>query len=187
MNIVTQTSSARRSFGLCVCLLVAVGGLSLQGLAQSAEGQILCQITRNGTQARGTVILQQDGHEVARGPCNSALTAAPGRYRAVVRLDGNLDHPKKTLNIEIKAGRRIPIEVDFPSGTLLVRVVSKGGTGPAIIAVHQGKERIGTLSNGVEAQLSEGKYEVVVEQSGRTKSQPVDLRAGQKRMIRVEI
>ena len=102
-------------------------------------------------------------------------------------MDGNLDNPQKALNVEIKAGRRVPIEVDFPSGSLLVRVVTKGGTGPALIAVHRGGERIGTLSNGVEAQLSEGKYEIVVEQSGRRKSQPVDLRAGQNRMIRVDI
>jgi hypothetical protein len=187
VKIVAQTSSARGSLGLCACLIVVLCGLSLEGLAQDSSGQILCQITRNGAVARGTVILQRDGREVAHGPCNSALTAAPGRYRAVVRLYGNLDNPQKALNVEIKAGRRVPIEVDFPSGSLLVRVVTKGGTGPALIAVHRGGERIGTLSNGVEAQLSEGKYEIVVEQSERKKSQPVDLRAGQNRMIRVEI
>lgn len=187
MNIVTQTTKLPNRLGLLLCLFVTMNSFCPTVLAESGDGQILCQVTRNGAKARGTVVLQQNSHDIAHGACSATLTAPAGRYRAVVRLEGNLDHPHKTLSVQIEAGRRLPIEVDFRTGALLVRVVPRGATGPAVIAVYRGKERIGTLSNGVEAQLSEGEYQLVVEQAGQKKTQTVDLRAGQKRMIRVEI
>ena len=131
-------------------------------------------------------MIQQNGKEVAHGSCGTSLRARPGRYRAIVRLDGPIDQPLKTVAVSVRANRVAPVEVDFRTGTLEVRILAKGRSGTGMVTVKQGRKRIGTLGAGVAADLSEGKYEVVVTYEGQTRTFPIELRAGQRRLVRAQ-
>jgi hypothetical protein len=103
-----------------------------------------------------------------------------------VRLDGTLDNPSKSVDVEVAPGKTAPVTVDFQTGVLEVRIEAKGQRGTGIVTVNRKGERIGTLGSGVGARLSAGSYEVVVRLGGQEQRYSVDLRAGQRRLVRAQ-
>ena len=81
-------------------------------------------------------------------------------------------------------------EPSFPSrlatGVLEVRIEAKGQSGTGIVTVNRGAKRIGTVGSGVGARLSAGSYEVVVRLGGQERRYSVDLRPGQRRVVRAQ-
>ena len=103
-----------------------------------------------------------------------------------MRLDGTLDNPSKSVDVTVNADKTSPVSVDFQTGVLEVRIETKGQRGTGIVTVNRGSKRIGTLGSGVAAHLSVGRYEVVVRLGGEERRYAVDLRAGQRRLVRAQ-
>jgi hypothetical protein len=101
-------------------------------------------------------------------------------------LDGTLDNPAKSLSVEVSAAKATPVSVDFQTGVLEVRIETKGQRGTGMVTVNRGSTRIGTLGSGVAAHLSAGTYEVVVRLGGEERRYSVDLRPGQRRLVRAQ-
>lgn len=143
-------------------------------------------VTENGAPARGTVVVEQSGQEVGGGSCGAAISVPAGKCKVTVRLDGALDNPSKSIEVQAKAGKTSPVSVDFQTGVLEVRIEAKGPRGTGIVIVNRGSRRIGTLGSGVAARLSTGKYQVVVRLGGEERRYDVDLHAGQRRLLRAQ-
>jgi hypothetical protein len=103
-----------------------------------------------------------------------------------VRLDGALDNPAERVSVKVDAGKASPVAIDFQTGMLEVRIETKGKRGTGIVTVSRGSKRIGTLGSGVAARLSTGTYEVVVRLGGEERRYSVDLRPGQRRLVRAQ-
>ncbi|MGB5284602.1 MAG: hypothetical protein WBN29_08815 [Polyangiales bacterium] len=189
MRILIQTGGAqsRRSLGASMLpLLLAATLLFAAEAAKAQSGAILCSVTENAAPARGTASVEGGGKEIAAGSCGAALPVPAGKYKVTVRLDGTLDNPSKVVDVEVSGGKTAPVSVDFKTGALEVRLENKGQSGTGIVAVNRGSERIGTLGSGVAARLSAGKYEIVVRLGGQERRYEVDLRPGQRRLVRAQ-
>lgn len=189
MRILIQTGSPPSwgSSGAWVpSLVVAIAVFSGPGAAEAQTGQIRCSVTENGAPARGTVAVEQSGRKVGSGSCGAVLSVPAGNCKVTVWLDGALDNPSKAVNVQVVAGKAAPVAVDFQTGVLEVRVETKGKRGTAMITVNRGSKRIGTLGSGVAARLSTGSYEVVVRLGGQEQRYTVDLRPGQRRLVRAQ-
>jgi hypothetical protein len=101
-------------------------------------------------------------------------------------LDGALDNPSKSIDVEVKSGKTTPIAVDFQTGVIEVRIETKGQRGIAMVTVSRGSKRVGTLGSGVAARLSAGSYEIAVRLGGEERRYSVDLQPGQHRVIRAQ-
>ena len=167
-------------------LVVAVVWLGGVGMAEAQTGQIRCSVTENGSPARGTIVVEHNGREVGGGSCGAALSVPVGKCKATVRLDGTLDNPSKAVSVEVRAAKTTPVSVDFQTGVLEVRIETKGQRGTGIVTVNRGSKRIGTLGSGVAGRLSAGTYEVVVRLGGEERRYTVDLRPGQRRLVRAQ-
>jgi hypothetical protein len=166
--------------------MAALALFSGPATAQAQSAEIRCNVTENGAPARGSLVAEQSGKRVGSGSCTTPLTVPPGKYRVTVNLDGALDHPSRTVEVEASAGKTVPVAVDFQTGVLEVRIETKGQRGTGLVTVNRGSKRVGTLGSGVAARLSVGSYEVVVKLDGREQRYPVDLRPGQRRTIRAQ-
>ncbi|MBW2211075.1 MAG: hypothetical protein JRG67_08500 [Deltaproteobacteria bacterium] len=185
--IQTGTTSRRGSLGAWAPpLVVATALFCAAGTAQAQTGQIRCSVTENGSPARGTIVVEQNGKEVGGGSCGAALSVPVGKCKVTVRLDGTLDNPSKSVNVEVTAKKATPVSVDFQTGVLEVRIETKGQRGTGIVTVNRGSTRIGTLGSGVAARLSAGSYEVVVRLGGEERRYSVELRPGQRRLVRAQ-
>jgi hypothetical protein len=154
------------------------------GNVGAQTGQIRCAVTENGGPARGTVVIERDGRQAAAGSCGGTLSVPPGKYEVTVRVDGVLDNPAKTVRVEAKAGKTVPVTVDFQTGVVEVRIETQEQRGTGIVTVNQLGKRIGTLSLGVGTHLSVGSYEIVVRLDDQERRYSVDLKAGQRRLVR---
>ena len=168
------------SISLALTLFFWAGSVGAQ------SGEIVCSVTENGALARGTASVGRNGKEVGAGACGVALSVPAGKYKVTLRLDGTLDNPSKTVEVEVSPGKRVPVAADFKTGVLEVRIDSKGQRGPGIVMINRGSQRIGTLGSGVGARLSAGQYEVIVRLGGEERRYPVDLRPGQRRLVRAQ-
>lgn len=189
MRILIQTGRRRGygSLGVSVpALVVTVGLFCGVGSAEAQSGQIRCSVTANGSPARGTIVVEQNGREVGGGSCSATLSVPVGTCKVTVRLDGTLDNPSKSVNVTVGAEKISPVSIDFQTGVLEVRIESKGQRGTGIVTVNRGSKRIGTLGSGVAARLSAGSYEVVVRLGGEERRYSVDLRPGQRRLVRAQ-
>lgn len=189
MRILIQTGSvaSRRPFRVSApCLVLAAALLGGAPDAQAQAGEIVCSLTENGAPARGSASVEQNGKAVASGSCGAALPVPAGKYKVTVRLDGALDNPSESVGVSVSAGKTTPVSVDFKTGVLEVRIESKGQGGTGIVTVNRGSARIGTLGSGVAARLSAGSYEVVVRLGGQERRYAVDLRPGQRRLVRAQ-
>lgn len=154
--------------------------------AHAQTGEVRCSVTTNGAPASGTIAIERGGREEAGGSCGTVISVPAGKWSATIRLDGTLDNPSKQVDITVVAGKATPVRVDFKTGVLEVRIDAKGGSGTGMVTVNRGSTRIGTLGAGVAAQLSAGTYEVVVRYGGKERRYPVELRPGQRRLLRAE-
>ena len=169
--------------------MAIVLGMGLSGasnIAVAQEGQIQCAATENGTPSNGTVAVEQGGRTVASGSCRRPLSVPVGKSKVTVRLDGALDNPARTVEVEVTAGQTMQVTVDFKTAVLEVRIEAKSQQGTGLVAVEKDGKRIGTLGSGVAARLSAGAYEVVVRLGGKEQRYPVDLRPGQRRVVRAQ-
>lgn len=153
-------------------------------LAQS--GEIRCSVTENGAPARGTLVAEQGGKQVAAGSCANPLKVPAGKCKVTVRLDGTLDNPSKAVDVEVRPGATAPVTVDFKTGVLEVRIENKGQAGTGLVTVNRDSKRVGTLGSGVAAHLSAGSYEVVIRLGGKEQRYIVELRPGQRRLVRAQ-
>ncbi|MFZ1864483.1 MAG: hypothetical protein WAU39_09700 [Polyangiales bacterium] len=154
------------------------------GEASAQAGQIRCGVTENGNPARGTIVVEQNGREAAADSCSGTLSVPPGRYQVTVRVDGVLDNPAKTVRVEVKEGKTVPVTVDFRTGVIEVRIETHEQRGTGIVTVNQLGKRIGTLGLGVGTHLSAGRYEIIVRLGHDERRYAVDLKAGQRRLVR---
>ena len=166
--------------------VVALSLLSSAGPASAQTAAIRCSVTENGAPGHGTVAVEQDGREVVAGSCDGKLTVPPGKSKVIVRLDGALDNPSKTLRVDLAAAKTTPITVNFETGVLEVRIEAKTQRGTGLVTVNRSGKRIGTLGSGVAARLSAGNYEVLVRMGGEEKMYTVDLKPGQRRLVRAQ-
>ncbi len=190
MRIFIQTADETKRRPPCEALSAATLAFVLLGDVGSAgaqTGQIRCVVTENGSPAVGTVVLEQEGREVAGGSCSGTLAVPSGEYRATVRVDGVLDNPAKSVRVRVEDGQTAPLSVDFETGVVEVRIQNQGKAGTAIVSVSQLGKRIGTLGIGVATHLSTGRYEVVVRLDGKERRYSLDLKPGQRRLIRAEL
>jgi len=167
--------------------VIALASLWVANSASAQTSQIRCSVTENGSPASGTFVVEQNGREVAAGSCSGTHSVPAGKYQVTVRVDGVLDNPAKTQRIEVPAGKTVPVTVDFKTGVLEVRIESQEQRGTAIVTVNQLGKRIGTLVSGVGTHLSAGRYEVVVRLGGKERRYSVDLKPGQRRLVRAEL
>ena len=189
MRILIQTGNRLGAGFLGASALPLVATVTLfcgAGSAQAQSGQIACSITENGSPARGTIVVEQNGREVGAGSCAGALSVPLGKCKVTVRLDGTLDNPSKSVSVTVAAGKTSPVSVDFKTGMLEVRIEAKGQRGTGMVTVNRASKRIGTLGSGVAARLSAGTYEVVVRLGGEERRYSVDLRPGQRRLVRAQ-
>lgn len=189
MRIFTQTAGHRHVAVTASVLgpMIAATALSWAPMSADAQtGQISCSVTTNGTPASGTIVVERDGREVAGGSCRAAISVPAGKWRATVRLDGTLDNPSKQVDVIVTTGKATPVRVDFQTGVLEVQIEARGGSGTGMVTVNRGSKRIGTLGAGVAARLSAGNYEVVVRYGGKERRYTVDLRPGQRRLVRAQ-
>jgi hypothetical protein len=114
------------------------------------------------------------------------LTVPAGLCKVTIRLDKALDSPAKSVKVNVAAGKTEQVSVDFETAILEVRIETKGASGTALVAVEKGGKRIGTLGSGVPAKLSAGTYHVIVRWGGQEKRYEVDLRPGQRRLVRAQ-
>jgi hypothetical protein len=154
--------------------------------AEAQAGQVRCAITENGAPARGSIVVEQDGRRIGSASCGAPVSVPAGRATAIVRLEGALDNPSQSKEVEVVSGKTASVAVDFKTGALEVRIEAKGGRGTGIVTVNRGSKRIGTLGSGVAARLSAGTYEVNVRLGGQERRYSVDLRAGQHRLVRAQ-
>jgi len=154
--------------------------------AAAQTGEIRCSVTTNGAPASGTIVVERDGRDAAGGSCGTTISVPAGKWTATVRLDGALDNPSKKVEVTVTTGKATPVRVDFQTGVLEVRIEAKGASGTGMVTVNRGSKRIGTLGAGVAAQLSAGIYEVVVRYGGQERRYTVDLRPGQRRLVRAQ-
>jgi hypothetical protein len=173
----------------CLLALALLGwALAHEGdaAADASGGQIRCTVTENGNPASGTVEIEKDGLRVASGSCGRSHAVPAGPCKVTVRLDGALDNPAKTVTVRAEADKTVPVTVDFATAVLEVRIDAKGGRGTGLVAVEKAGRRIGTIGSGVPARLSVGAYEVVVRLGGNEKRYAVELKPGQRRLVRAE-
>jgi hypothetical protein len=154
--------------------------------AHAQDGQIQCSVTENGNPSRGTVAVEQGGSKVASGACGRALSVPPGKCRVTVILDGALDAPARTVEVQVEPGKTAPVSVDFETAMLEVQVRTRGQRGTSLVAVERNGRRIGTIGVEVPAKVSAGKYVVVVRLGGQEQRHEVDLRPGQRRLVRAQ-
>jgi len=176
----------RSSGALRSLLLLAIAGLGWSGVAEAQAAEIRCAVTENGAPARGTVLIQQAGREVGGGSCGPLVSVPAGKCKVTVWLDGTLDNPSKSVEIDAKAGAVRPVSIDFQTGVLEVRIETEGQRGTGMVTVVRGSRRIGTLGSGVAARLSAGRYEIIVRLGGEERRYDVDLRPGQRRLVRAQ-
>jgi len=169
---------------MAIALGACLGGAS--GSAAAQEGQIQCAVTENGTPSNGTAAVEQSGRKVASGSCRRPLAVPAGKSKVTIRLDGALDNPARTVEVEVVAGKATPVTVDFQTAVLEVRIEAKGQQGTGLVAVEKDGKRLGTLGSGVAARLSAGAYVVIVRLGGKEQRHPVDLRPGQRRVVRAQ-
>lgn len=169
-----------------MAIVVGVGLAGTSGVAMAQEGQIQCTVTENGAPSNGTVAVEQNGKQVASGSCKRALSVPPGKSQVTLRLDGALDNPAKTIEVLVTPGKTTRATADFKTAVLEVRIDSKDQRGTGLVAVEKDGKRIGTLGSGVAAKLSAGAYEVVVRLGGAEQRHAVDLRPGQRRVVRAQ-
>ena len=189
MRIPTQTggpvgAAAAWTVGSALVSLSLLASLPSEASAQS--GEIACVVTENGAPARGSIVVEKDGKKVASGSCRRALAVPAGTYRVTVHLDGALDNPTQSRNTSVTAGKVSTEAFDFETGTLEVRIEAKGQPGTGIVAVEKDGRRIGTLGSGVAARLSAGAYRVVIRLGGEEQRHDIELRPGQRRVIRAQ-
>lgn len=175
----------RASMWTATWALLACTAGAAQASAQT--GQVRCTVTENGAPAQGTIEITRDEVEGAAGPCGKTFTLKPGKWKTTVRLDGVLDNPSAQRDIVVVVGKTVPVVADFETGVLEVRVEAKNEPGTGVLTVYRGSKRVGTLGAGVPARISAGKYEIVVRYGGKERRYRVDLRAGQRRLIRAEL
>lgn len=189
MRILRQTGEGAgvgRSSAAAIAIAVGLGFSSAPGVASAQEGQIRCSVTENGSPSNGTVAVEQNGRTVASGSCKRALSVPATKSRVTLRLEGVIDNPAKTIEVEVAAGKVTPVAADFKTAVLEVRIEAKGQRGTGLVSVERKGKRIGTLGSGVAARLSAGSYEVVVRLGGVEQRHPVDLRPGQHRVVRAQ-
>jgi hypothetical protein len=167
-------------------MLLVFGLLWAPGRADADDGEILCTVTENGSPARGTVNVEQAGKTVAAGSCGGKLVVPVGNCKVTVRLDGALDTPSRSTEVRVTAGTATPVAIDFETGVLEVRIESKTVRGTGMVTVNRGAQRIGTLGAGVAARLSAGNYEIVVRLGGAERRYSIELRPGQRRLVRAQ-
>lgn len=190
MKIVIQTGSPTRGPARSSATpwwLTALASLWVAASASAQTGQILCSVTENGSPARGNVVVEQKGRQMAAGSCNGTLSVPAGKYEVTVRIDGVLDNPAKTRRVEVATDKTVPVSVDFKTGVLEVRIESQDHRGTGIVTVSQLGKRIGTLGSGVATHLSAGRYEVLVRLDGKERRYSVDLKPGQRRLVRAQL
>jgi hypothetical protein len=185
VKIVTQTGSSHRSSLLGGWLAAALALLD-PAAAEAQSGEIRCGITENGIPAHGTIVIEREGRKIGGGPCGQAISVPEGKCTATVRLDGPLDNPSKSVEVRVVAGKVAPVTVDFQTGVLEVRIEAKGQGGTGMVTLNRGSKRIGTLASGVATRLSAGSYEIVVRLGGQERRYAIDLRAGQRRVVRAQ-
>ncbi len=156
------------------------------GAAQAQDGKIQCNVTENGTPSRGTVSVEQAGRQVASGSCGRALSVPAGKCSVTIHLEGALDNPAQTVQVRVDAGKTAPVSVDFQTAVLEVRIETTDRKATGLVAVEKRGKRIGTLGSGVAARLSAGTYVVVVRLGGKEQRYEVDLRPGQRRLVRAQ-
>ncbi len=188
MRITTQTGEAasRRSSGGWNWAIALARGLLWSAPALGQDGQIQCTISENGTASRGTIAVEQKGRQVASGSCARPVSVPAGPSKVTIRLDKALDSPAKSVEVNVVAGKTAQVSVDFETAILEVRIETKGASGTALVAVEKGGKRIGTLGSGVPAKLSAGTYQVIARWGGQEKRYEVDLRPGQRRLVRAQ-
>ena len=154
-------------------------------VAQSAaKGKLECKVTENGGPASGTVALLQEGEEVYRGNCNQLASVPTGSFTAVVGLDGVLDGPERRVPVVVKAGETATVAADFATGTIEVRIQSKGRRAAGMAVISLEGRQIGTLGSGVSAHLSAGTYQVVARYRTQKKQfGSITIEAGKKELL----
>jgi hypothetical protein len=189
VKILIQTGDALRSAvaGLWAAgLVAAAGSFAATPTASAQDGQIECSVTENGTPSRGTVAIEQNGKRVASGACGRPMRVPAGKHKVTVTLEGALDNPRRIVDATVEVGKTARVAVDFDTAVLEVRIETQGQRGTGLVAVERGGKRIGTLGSGVPARLSAGAYRVVVRLGGQEKRFDVDLRPGQRRLVRAQ-
>lgn len=178
--------SSRRSRAAAMAIAVGMGLWGTPGGAAAQEAQIRCNVTENGSPSNGTVAVVQNGQTVGSGSCRRVLSVPAGKSKVIVHLDGALDNPAQTVEVVAVAGKTTPVTVDFETAMLEVRIEARDQRGTGLVAVEKNGKRIGTLGSGVAARLSAGAYVVVVRLGGAEQRHAVDLRPGQRRIIRAQ-
>ena len=90
------------------------------------------------------------------------------------------------IDTTVAEGKTSTVSVDFKTAVLEVRIEAKGQGGTGMVTVKKEGRRIGTLGSGVAARLSAGSYEIIVRLGGREQRHQVELRPGQRRLVRAQ-
>jgi hypothetical protein len=150
----------------------------------TSGARVTCEITENGQPASGTVSVLADGAEVVEGACGRPLAIPAGMHEAVLRLDGALDGPERRLPLEAAAGRTVPLNADFATGLLEVRIQSQGRDTAGIAVIRKAGRQVGTLGSGVTAHLSVGNYEVIARYRNQERRfEAVEIRNGERQAL----
>ena len=131
-------------------------------------------------------MVEQSGKKVASGSCAKAVSVPAGSSRVTVRLDGALDNPAQIVEVTATGGKTSQARVDFKTAVLEVRIETRGQKGTGLVAVEKGGKRIATIPHGVPARLSAGSYDVVIRLGSEERRTKVDLRPGQRRLVRAQ-
>jgi len=167
------------NLGLTAAAVVAMA--PQEASATKPTGQISCTVAENGAPATGTMrVAQKDGAVVHSGACAGTIAIAPGKYQVVVGLDGALDGPEQTFEVNLRAGVAETVNADFATGILQVRIESGGQRAAGMAIIRRQGTQLGTLGSGVTAHLSVGTYQVLARYRLRSQEfSSVAIQAGQ--------
>jgi hypothetical protein len=150
----------------------------------AGDGKASCEITENGKQASGTIVVLDGKTELARGSCGKPIAVQPGEHTAVLTLDGALDSPEQQKPLSVQADKTSKLSADFATGLLEVRITSQGRDTAGMAVIRKDGRQIGTLGSGVSAHLSAGAYEVVARYRTQEKRfEKVAIQAGQRSVL----
>lgn len=168
------------NLGIAAAAVVAIAAPQ-EASATKPTGQISCAVAENGVPGTGTIrVAQKGGGVVHSGACAGAVAIAPGRYQVVVGLDGALDGPEQTFEVNLRAGGTEAVAADFATGILQVRIESEGQRAAGMAIIRRQGTQLGTLGSGVTAHLSVGTYEVLARYRLRSQEfSSVSIQAGQ--------
>lgn len=156
--------------------------------AQARNATIRCSVENNGEDARGTIeVRREDGGIASQGRCDGAISVPRGHYTVKVRLDGAADNATSEHSVDLHTQREFELRARFETGIAEISVVSNGRRAAALVQLEKDGERVASISSGVRAHVSVGRYTAVVRRGSEERRVELDVRRGETTSLEITL